>query len=507
MENNSRLVNSVNNIIYGMINKIIMLILTFISRTVFVHALSTEYLGINGLFTDVLTLLSLADLGLGTAMAYSFYKPLAEKDEKQLAALTHFYKRIYSFIAISVASVGIILLPFIKHIVNTDKYIPLLEVYYLVFLANTVISYLFVYKSTIIAADQKSHLISKYTLCVNFTKVIIQILILYLTSNYLAYIIINVLATLTNNLLLSHKADTLYPYTKQKAILDQHSKKNIFSNIKSLFLYKFSSVILNGTDNILISTMIGTLSVGLYSNYYIITYNLMTISNLFFNSITASVGNIIVKEDEIKNYGIFKLLQMISFWLSGVFSICLLLLAQDFIRIWLGTGYLITQWTLIAIVLNFYLELCFPPVWSFREATGLFQKTNYIMIITAFLNLIFSIILGNYFQMAGIFFATFLSKLFTIFWYEPNLLYTTYFKRNPMEYYKSHSINAILVICSVFLLYAIAQIIKTNDWLSLILKGILVFVSVNLIYILRYCKTPEFQQLLAKLKKLVKKVR
>lgn len=499
MENNSRLAKSTNNILFGILHKGIMLVLTFVSRTIFIQVLSAEYLGINGLFTDILTVLSMADLGLSTAMAYSFYEPLATKDMPRLAALTNFYKKIYSTIALVIAIVGISLLPFLKYLVNTDKEIPFLEVYYLIFLLNTVVSYLFVYKSTIIAADQKSYIISKYNLFVNLSKVIAQIIILYVTHNYMAYLGVTVATTLINNLLLSHKADCMYPCIKEKCVLDEKSRKDIFSNIKALFTYKLSSVLLNGTDNILISAMIGTLSVGIYSNYHMITYNLLTISNLVYNNITASIGNIIVKENTDRAHDTFKLLQMISFWISGVFTICLLLLSQDFICIWIGLDYLVTGGTLFAIALNFYFDLCTPPVLSFREATGLFQKTNYVMLISALLNLVLSILLGQYFGLTGIFMATFLAKVFTVFWYEPNLLYKLYFKTNPGKYYFSHGINLVIVIGSILLLNQLVPAIDCSSWSNLILKGILIFSIANIIYLFRYYKTPEFWQLRKKI--------
>lgn len=498
MRSEGRLVNSTNNIIYGMLNKVVMLVLTFISRAIFVKVLSADYLGINGLFTDVLTMLSLADLGLGSAMAYSFYKPLAEKNEKQLSALIRFYSKIYTFIAIAVALVGIAIVPFLKYIVNTDKDIAYLELYYLVFLANTVISYLFVYKSTIITADQKSYMISKYAMWINFVKVILQIIVLYLTKNYLIYIAVSLFTTFANNLLISRKADKLYPFIKNRADSEEIDKKNIFADIKSLFLYKLSSVILTGTDNILISIMVGTAAVGLYSNYHIITYNLTTISTLFFNSITASVGNIIVKENENKRHETFKLMQMVSFWLSGVFAICVLLLSQEFIELWLGSSYLLSNGTLIAIVLNFYLALSLPPVWSFREATGLFQKTKYIMLITATVNILLSLVLGHIWGIGGIIVATFIAKVATYFWYEPNLLYTLYFKKSCIEYYVGHLINLVVVAVSIILLNFVASGVRITGWFSLVIKAIIIFLLINLIYLLRYIMTKEFKLVVSK---------
>lgn len=507
MRNESRMLKSANNLVYATINKIVMLVLTFVSRTIFLNVLSADYLGINGLFTDVLTMLSLADLGLGSAMAYSFYKPLAEKDEKQLAALICFYGKIYTCIAFAVALIGIAIVPFLRFIVNTESDVPNLELYYLVFLANTVISYLFVYKSTIISADQRSYLISKYSVWISLIKVVLQIVILYLTRNYLAYISVNLVTTLINNLLVSYKADKLYPFIKKREVLDSNDKKTIFDNIKSVFLYKLSGVVLNGTDNILISTLVGTAAVGLYSNYYIITYNISSFSQLFFNSITASVGNIVVKEDNNKKYETFKVMQMISFWMGGVFSVCVLLLAQEFIILWIGEKYLLPFGTLIAIVSNLYLALCLPPIWAYREATGLFQKTKYIMIITAVINIILSIILGKIYGIGGIIFATFIAKISTYFWYEPNLLFKKYFGKSCKEYYFHHVANLGLMLFATVLLGTILHLVPAKGWVLFGTKTILLFVGMNVVYLIRYVRTPEFCLIMSKMGRIMNKER
>lgn len=235
MNNKSRTYNSSKNIMLGTASKLLSMILTFVGRAIFVRILAVEYLGITGLFADVLTMLSLADLGLGTAMAYSFYKPLAEKNKEKIAALMHFYRKIYYYIAIIVAVIGVGIVPFLNAIVNVNKPIPHLEIYYLVMLANTVVSYLFIYKSSIIIADQKSHIISKYEMWINAFKLILQTLVLYITHSYLFYILVTVVTTIANNLIVSALANKMYPYLKEKVTLVVSEKKRAFRQYKIRF--------------------------------------------------------------------------------------------------------------------------------------------------------------------------------------------------------------------------------------------------------------------------------
>lgn len=491
---------AIKNIFWGLLSKIIILIFTFINRTLFIYLLPVEYLGINSLFAEVLSLVSVVDLGLGTAMAYSYYEPLAKRDEKKLAALTQFYGYIYRIVSMVFAILGVILIPFVRYIVDTEIDIPYLEFYYFIHLVNAIISYLFAHRSTLVAADQKSYLLSRYTIKINFAKIICQIIFLYYTRSYFVYVTLTAIFTLFVNILIYFKTNELYPYIKERTRLKKQKVKEISADIKALFLYKCSSVIMNNTDNILISVLVGTVTVGVYSNYNLIVYHLASISNLFYNAITASIGNRIAEEGPESNLALFKVLQMISFWISGVFVVCTFALSQPFIELWLGESFLLSNATLIAIVLNFYLTLTMPHVWSFREAVGMFKKANYAMFAAALLNILFSLILGWKWGIFGIIIASFIAKVTTFFWYEPTLLYKEYFKCSYKRYFAEHLINMGLILSIIILFTIVFQEYNVNGWLQLIIKTIVLMVTVNLIYFVRYCRTEEFVWLLEKIR-------
>ena len=268
-----RTLRSVKNIYWGYLNTVINLILNFVNRTVFIRILGIEYLGINGLFSNILAMLSLADLGFSTAMAYSYYKPIAEDDKEKIAALNSFYRRIYYYIAAAIAVVGISLVPFLDRIVNLDRQIDHLEIYYVLTLAGTVSSYLLVYKSVLIAAYQKNYIVLKYNTLVKLFVTACQIIFMVITKNYVVYLCVVVLGNFINNIRISMTADKMFPFIKSGAALNKEEQHKISQNIKSVFIYKVSSVLINGTDNILISALVGTIWVGYYSNYLIITNN------------------------------------------------------------------------------------------------------------------------------------------------------------------------------------------------------------------------------------------
>lgn len=503
MQPDSRRKNSIRNAIFGYANQVFSIVLNFIARTVFIEILGAGYLGINGLFSDVLKMLSMADLGFGIAMSYSFYKPVAEHDEKKIAALIHFYKKIYNWIAAATALAGILLIPFLKYIINMDSDIPYLTIYYLFFLADTVISYLFVYKTSIISASQMNYLISKYQMIVNIIKTIAQIGVLIVFKNYFVYLFISILATLSNNLLASYKAEHLYPEIRQKySELDTDSKKSIVNNMKSVFIYKISNVLLTGTDNTLISIIVGTVWVGIYSNYNLIISGINRLINILFNSVTASIGNLVVTEKSTKRYEVFRIMNVVSLCIASISVIVLAALLDDFIFVWLGETFVLNNDIKIAILCNFYLGNILRPIWSYREATGLYMKTKYIMLIAAIINCVLSIILGCKLGMAGILFASAISRISTYFWYEPRLLFKTYFEKPTKDYYLEIIKNALLTIILCVVLELGARNYFVDSWLKLIVKFIFLGSIAVICVVGSYIKTAEMKSVFMLVKKI-----
>lgn len=497
----SRTKNTVRNAIYGAINQTILFLLSFISRTLFIRLLGVEYLGINALFADVLTMLSMADLGFTTAMMYSFYKPLAERDNDKLASLIKLYRKVYNAIAACVAVIGLALLPFLHLIVNLDKPIPYIRFYYLFFLANTVISYLFTYKTAIINADQKNYLILRYKTFTNIGRVVLQIIFLLLTRNYFIFIGIQVLTTLVNNLLASRQAGKLYPFINEPANeLDNEEKRNIYDNVKSIFLYKISTVLLKGTDNTLISIIVGTVLVGYYSNYNLVLNTLNTFIYILYNAASASIGNAVVTEKPRKRFEIFKSMQAISLIICSFTSVCLFVLFSDLIKIWLGSEYVLDYFILGSIVLNFYLVEAMHPIVSFRESTGMYMRTKYIMLICAIENLVLSVLLGYVMGMAGILYASAISRLTTYFWFEPRILFGEYFKESTRHFYLPLAKNVLLTgaLIAVFMFASHYFIIDT--WAKLILKACVVAGVTLAVVVLAYCRTEGFRMLISRAK-------
>lgn len=490
---------AVKNIAYNMINQVLGLVLTFISRTVFIWGFGIEYLGINGLFADVLGLLSMADLGFNTAMVYSFYKPLADDNSKKIAALISFYKQVYSIIAIAVIFIGVCLIPALPYLINVEKKIPNLNIIYLLSLINVVISYLWIYRTSILSADQKGYIITRIGMISNVVRTVLQILSIVLFRNYILYLVIGSIVAVINNIISSQISVKQYPYILSGECLPKAERRNIFDTIKSVFIYKISSVLLNATDNILISIIISTTAVGYYSNYLMLQNKITQFYALFFTSLTASIGNLIVTEKANKRFEVFECEQSISYIICGVVIPCYVGLINDFIRIWLGEFYILSDLVVIAIGINMYLSCVLQPLWSYREATGLYRKTKWVMLICATLNLLLSIALGETMGLSGILFASGLSRLLTYVWVEPWILYRDYFESKPYKYYVQLFGNAALIIALTLLLnLTVGKLIYVVSVLTWIYKALLWGGISLIITLLLYCKTRGFQFIIKK---------
>lgn len=495
MNNGARLSNSMRNVIVGISSQVINLLLSFVSRTIFIKILGITYLGLNGLFTNVLSVLSLAELGIGNAIIFSMYKPLAENDRKKINALMNLYSKAYFIIGIIVAIIGIAIMPFLGYITNGINDIQNIYIIYILYLLNSVISYFFAYKRSIIIADQKNYIITKYQYIFNIMQVIFQVLILIITHNFILYLFIQILCSFFYNLFISMKAEKLYPFLKEKNKhrLDEVNKQAIFNNIKALMIYKVAGVALNGTDNIIMSKIVGTIWVGICSNYNLIIGAVTTILSQLFVGITASIGNLNVTENKEKKEQIFNNINFISFWIFGFCSISFWILSSPFIEIWIGKEYVLNNQILFVLILNFYISGMHTVIYTFRDAMGLFRETKYIPVILTIINIILSILLGVKFGILGIFLATAISRLCTSVAMEPYILYKFAFEKKCYRYYLRYIKYLITILFAAIVTNLISSYINENNIMVLLYKGFICLIIPNLIFLFIYRNTSEFK--------------
>lgn len=504
MEKNddSRLGNTLRNFKFGAAAQLVVTLLGFVSRTVFIRVLGMEYSGVNGLYTSILDVLSLTELGLADVVIYSLYKPLAEGDTDRLAALMGYYKVIYRYIAFAVGVIGLCLVPFLRVLVKSQIDRFHLVLYYLMFLANSVCSYLLVYKASIIQADQKRYLISKYNMLFKLLATLLQIVLLLVLRNFTVYLSIQIGMTVVNNLYVSRKADRLYPCLREKRELPKEEKKAIFRDVRHMFSYKAGGQLLTGTDNLYISSMISTATVGIYDNYTMIqTMVVSAFTNTLNQAVLGSIGNLNATGTQEQKKRIFDVYSLVFSWITTFCALSLLVLYNPFIRIWAGEDWLLPMSTVEVICLNYFLPNVLTPVWSYRNTTGLFRETRDILLYAAGINLVLSYFMGLRWGLTGILAATAVSRVLTSFWYEPYLLHKRIFGCSSIPFFLRQGACLGIVVLSFAAITLVSSLCGLGVWADFFLRGVLCLVIPNGLLLALNFRTEAFGYLKEKLLK------
>lgn len=489
--------NSINNIISALAGQSISLIVIFISRIIFVNTLGVEYLGINGLFTNIIGVLSLFELGIGNAIIYSLYKPIAINDEAKVKALINLYAKIYRIIGIAILIMGLLITPFLDNIIKNKPDVPHLNYIFILYLINSVITYFYAYKRSLIMANQKNYIINIIHYIILILLNIAQIILLFTTRNYTLFILCQLLFTIIENVWITTKANRLYPFIKNKTIqkIDTHTTGEIFKNVRALLIHKIGDVVVFGTDNIIISSFVGINMVGLYSNYTLIITTLRSILGQIFVSITASVGNLHAQADVNKKFTIFNATFFMNFWLYGFLSICLWILLNPFIELWIGKEYLLSESVVFLIVFNFYLNGMRRSTLTFRDAMGLFWNDRYKPIAEVVINLICSLLLVKNLGIFGVLLGTLISTLTTCFWIEPYVLYKYGFHQPVRKYFVKYFGYTVVVIISGYLTGLSCIVFTGTSLLSILNRAIVCVIISNAVFFFVYRKTNEFKLL------------
>lgn len=500
----SRLNNAIRNVKYTALAQAVNFLIAFFSRRVFVYVLSSEYLGLNGVFSNILSMLSLAELGLGSAICFCLYKPLFEKDQKTVNSIMLFYKKAYTAIGVFVLLAGLAVTPFLDFIVEELPDILHIRLIYILFVLNSALSYFFVYKKTLLIADQKQYITNVAHQAFVFAMNLFQIVLLWLTHNYFSFLLIMIISTVGENLCVSRIVDKKYPYLdlKHAEPLEKATQKEVFKNIRAMTAHRVGGVIVNGTDNLIMAKCVSVVSVGLYSNYYLIKNALISVISLLFQSVTSSIGNLGAEtEDTARKEEVFNILNFIGAWIFGFCSICLFVLYNPFISLWLGTQYLFDMKIVAIIVVNFYMLGMRQPVLTERDALGIFWYDRHKPIFESVINLVCSIPLAFKFGIVGVFLGTLISTVTTSLWVEPYVLFKHGFHKKCVVYFAKYFGYAAVTAAAGGVCWLLAaQVHIAAPILNFAVKALICGIIPNIIFLLVYCRTASFQALLDILK-------
>ena len=498
MEKANRTKNASRNIIWGVLNKTITLLLPFITRTVMIYTLGMKYVGLGSLFSSILQVLSFAELGIGSALVFSMYKPMAENDNAKVCALLNLYKKAYRVIGLIILVAGLAIMPFLDKLIASDLPEGInLQLLFSIYLVNNLIGYfLFAYKQSLFTASQRMDVISKIGMLLQLLSSLAQIVILLTIGNYYAYVIVIPIITLFNNLSLGVLANRAFPQYKCVGQIDSDEKKDIEKKVGGMVFQKIGGIVLSSVDTIVISAFLGLTSLALYQNYNYIITALFGFLTVIMQSIIAGVGNSVASETVEKNFNDFKKFNFIYIWIVAWCTTCLLCLYQPFMKIWVGQDNMFGFEMVLLFALYFFAHKWCDMLYVYQEACGIWWETRLVPFAAAIMNLVVNIILVQIIGLPGILISTIVAVVFIYDTGYARVLFRTYFKPINHGLKKYWGRQAVYILsgtaASLITVFVCNLLPFTSSVVQLIINGIICIVLPNLLFILLWNKFPEF---------------
>lgn len=494
----SRTLNSAKNLIAGISISVVMTLLGFITRKIFVDTIGVEYLGLNGLLQNILGIMTLLEGGFATSVIYNMYKPLAEDNKVEILGLLQLYKKVYRYIALGISIFGLCLYPFLEFFIEDSSDLDYLGTVYFIFLFNSIIQYFTAYKWSLINASQQNYKLATINLSYQIILSISKIAILYITKNYILFLIVESICNIGLNIAVVRKANKLFPYivNAPKYKVSPSVKKNIITNMKALFLHSLGGYFMHSTDNIVMSAYLGVGIVGLYSNYTLLTSTIKSFTSQILNSFSESVGNLIASESRDHSYKVFKTIYFVNFLTVSIPVIVLAVTAQPFLNWWLGEQYVLSNMVLALILLNFYIDGMRTTILTFKSKAGIFTKDKFTPLLQGLINLILSLLFVRYWGLKGVLMATSISIIAISFWQWPRLIYRYVFHVKLKEFFYHYFFYFAAFIISLIISLVLASLFNSFDVLLQVIVNCLMSLVVTIgIYIILFRKTSEYSQL------------
>ena len=493
----NRTINATRNIFFGVVLKFYQILIPFLMRTAMIYFMGVEYLGLNSLFTSVLQVLNLAELGVGSAMVYSMYRPIAEGDKKTICALMALYRKYYHVIGAIIAVVGIACVPLVPRLIKNSLPNGVnIYVLYLLNLAGTVLSYwLFAYKNSLFQAHQRNDVSSKITLCTTTIQYGLQLLVIIVLRDYYIYVMVALFTQTLSNIITAHAADQRYPDYTPHGKLDKSENRKINQRIRDLFTSKVGGMIVSSADSIVISAFLGLRVLAVYQNYYYILSSLAGVLLIVFNSCMAGIGNSLIVESKEKNYNDFKKITFLICWISGFCSACLLCLYQPFMKLWVGQSLMLEFPIVVCFCIYFYTLELSQIMLTYKDAGGIWHEDRFRPLATAMTNLISNLIMVQFWGIYGIILSTVLSTILVgMPWLQHNLFTLLFPRKNLFDYLKKCGMYTICSVIVCIITYIVCNYIVLGDFMTMLVRGVICCILPNLLFFCMYRKQKEFKE-------------
>ncbi|WP_404987684.1 lipopolysaccharide biosynthesis protein [Clostridium culturomicium] len=483
------------NVFVSLVTYIISFFPVFIVRKMFLTYLGEELLGLSSLYTNIIGLLAIVELGIGTAIIFALYKPFAEDDKVKIKGYVDFYAKFYRITGCIVSALGLCIIPFLNFFIKGQVGMVEARIYFILFLVNTVISYFFSYKLCMLYVSQQGYKVSILNTAAKVAIAVLQIISLKLFASFYIYLIIQIVVNLIYYLVTNLYIDKNFKWLKTTdGHISNEEKSSLSKNMKALFIHKLGGLIVLGTDNILISTFLNLNIVAKFNSYNMVISSAQSIIISGLSSITASIGNLLTEEDNDKSYEVHKKLFFINFWIASFVTISLFNTLEQFVVIWLDKTQLIDSFTVAILLINLYFMLMRSSIDSFKEAGGIYYQDRYVAIIEAVVNLVSSLILVKLIGLPGIFLGTLISNFGVIFWIKPMLVYKYIFKKEVKNYFKVYFKYMLVALVPLVTTIVITSSIKNVYTISFFLLNCVInIIVINVIYMVVFRNTNEFK--------------
>ncbi|QGQ47216.1 lipopolysaccharide biosynthesis protein [Metabacillus sediminilitoris] len=482
------------NVLVNFLTIILGFLPSFIVRKAFLVSLGNEFLGLSSLFTNIIGLLSIVELGIGSAIIYSLYKPFAEDNKEKVKGYLNYYSKFYRIVGLFIFILGLLLIPFLDLFIKNEFSILDARLYFILFLIDTVIGYFFSYKLSIINVAQEGYKISIATTLSKLIISILQYTMLMIFPSFYLYILIQISINFLYYLIMNYYINNKYNWIKKtKGFISKEEKESLIKNIKALFLHKIGGVLVLGTDNLIISYYINLTVVGIYNSYYLVIGAFQTIITSALTGVTASVGNLLTEEKTENSYSVHKRLFFLSFWIVSFITISLSNTIKQFVQLWLGEDQILDMLTISVVLVNFYFILMRGSVERFKEGGGIYHQDRYAPLFELVINLVASVILVNVIGLPGVFLGTLLSNILVIFWVKPKMVYKYIFNKKLSEYFKMYFKYLFIGLIPLVITHVVTFPLKeTINIYAFATNCIINIIIINFIYLLFFRNNDEF---------------
>ncbi len=492
----NRTKNATRNMLFNLIMRIYNLAVPFLMRTLFIYIMGAQYMGLNSLFVSVIQVLNLAELGVGSAMVYSMYKPLAEDDTPTVCALMRLYKRYYRIIGFVVLALGLCFTPFLHHIVKEELPADVnLYVLYFLNLASTVVTYgLFAYKNCIINANQRNDVNTKITLAVTTATYLLQLTVLLVFRNYYLYICVNIVTNIIANIVTAIVADRMFPQFQAKGDLPKEMVHSINGRVRDLFTSKLGSVIIHSSDTVVISAFLGLTALTQFQNYYFIMTSIVGFLSVIYSSMTSIIGNSIVAETKEKNYRDFRILLFLIAWIAVVCTACFLCLYQPFMELWMGKDLMLEFGIVICFCSYFFVFEINKILNLYKDASGMWHSDRFRPLILSFMNLGLNLATVKTFGLYGIILSSVLPVLFVGYpWLTINLCREIFGLKKMKSIFLKIVIYLGVAAMISAVTYFVCSLITLPLIPTLLVRAVICAIIPNLLLLTLFIRTADFR--------------